>query len=90
MPANATGEEPPIVLDPTTSDLRLEVDLTDAELEALPEELFHKRRGRVLLRSRPRNIETLARRIARARRGLTVENTSARPRPRARAVRRIR
>lgn len=67
MGSNIVRGEAAIVLNPATSDLRVEVDLTEAEIASLPEEIFHKRRGRVLLKSRPRNIETLARRIARNR-----------------------
>jgi hypothetical protein len=85
--ANTVRGEAPIVLEPVPD--HTTVDLTDAELEALPDEIFHKRRGRVLLKSRPRNIETLARRIARARSGKRTA-TPARPRARARAIRRIR
>ena len=71
MGSNIVRGEAAIVLNPTTSDLIVEVDLTEAELASLPEEIFHKRRGRVLLKSRPRNIETLARRIARNRNFVT-------------------
>ena len=85
MPSRIVRGEAAIVLDPATSDLRVEVDLTEAEIEALPEEIFHKRRGRVLLKSRPRNVETLARRIARSR-GQAPQHRAARPR----AIRRVR
>lgn len=87
MGSNIVRGEAAIVLNPATSDLRVQVDLTEAEIASLPEEIFHKRRGRVLLKSRPRNIETLARRIARSR-GLEAQPRAALTR--ARAIRRIR
>ena len=87
MGAYPSRGEAAIAVEPAASEIT--IDLTEAELETLPQEIFHKRRGRVVLKSRPRNIEALARRIARARRG-DPEPVVTLPRSRARAIRRIR